>query len=135
MPWHSLVRRRNHEGEPFDTPRLVSLAACASQLTRTWVLWSPMRSGLQRAMWTLVESTSGAVASAGTRRPSLIASATRRERPTATPAPSTAAVRQRPMSPKTMRQIGFAFGIALIGALLQRNDPYAYTTAFAVVAA
>jgi hypothetical protein len=34
-----------------------------------------------------------------------------------------------------MRQIGFAFGIALIGALLQRNDPYAYTTAFAVVAA
>ena len=34
----------------------------------------------------------------------------------------------------TMRQIGFAFGIALIGALLQRNDPYAYTTAFAVVA-
>jgi MFS family permease len=35
----------------------------------------------------------------------------------------------------TMRQIGFAFGIALIGALLQRNDPHAYTTAFAVVAA
>ncbi|MGY8662979.1 MFS transporter [Bradyrhizobium sp. UFLA05-109] len=35
----------------------------------------------------------------------------------------------------TMRQIGFAFGIALIGALLQRDDPYAYTTAFAVVAA
>jgi MFS family permease len=35
----------------------------------------------------------------------------------------------------TMRQIGFAFGIALIGALLQRSDPYAYTTAFAVVAA
>ena len=35
----------------------------------------------------------------------------------------------------TMRQIGFAFGIALIGALLQRNDPYVYTTAFAVVAA
>jgi predicted MFS family arabinose efflux permease len=35
----------------------------------------------------------------------------------------------------TMRQIGFAFGIALIGALLQRHDPYAYTTAFAVVAA
>jgi MFS family permease len=35
----------------------------------------------------------------------------------------------------TMRQIGFAFGIALIGALVQRNDPYAYTTAFAVVAA
>ena len=34
-----------------------------------------------------------------------------------------------------MRQIGFAFGIALIGALLQRNDPHAYTTAFAVVAA
>jgi EmrB/QacA subfamily drug resistance transporter len=33
----------------------------------------------------------------------------------------------------TMRQIGFAFGIALIGALLQRNDPYAYTIAFAVV--
>ena len=35
----------------------------------------------------------------------------------------------------TMRQIGFAFGIALIGALLQRNDPLAYTTAFAVVSA
>jgi len=35
----------------------------------------------------------------------------------------------------TMRQIGFAFGIALIGALLQRDDPYAYTTAFAAVAA
>jgi predicted MFS family arabinose efflux permease len=35
----------------------------------------------------------------------------------------------------TMRQIGFAFGIALIGALLQRNDPSAYTTAFAMVAA
>jgi MFS family permease len=35
----------------------------------------------------------------------------------------------------TMRQIGFAFGIALIGALLQRDDRYAYTTAFAVVAA
>ncbi|WP_256460640.1 MFS transporter [Bradyrhizobium ontarionense] len=35
----------------------------------------------------------------------------------------------------TMRQIGFAFGIALIGALLERNDPYAYTTAFTVVAA
>jgi MFS family permease len=35
----------------------------------------------------------------------------------------------------TMRQIGFAFGIALIGALLRRNDPYAYTTAFAAVAA
>jgi EmrB/QacA subfamily drug resistance transporter len=35
----------------------------------------------------------------------------------------------------TMRQIGFAFGIALIGALLQRNDPFAYTTAFAVVSA
>jgi hypothetical protein len=34
-----------------------------------------------------------------------------------------------------MRQIGFAFGIALISTLLQRNDPYAYTTAFAVVAA
>jgi EmrB/QacA subfamily drug resistance transporter len=34
----------------------------------------------------------------------------------------------------TMRQIGFAFGIALIGALLQRNDPYAYTTAFTVIA-
>jgi EmrB/QacA subfamily drug resistance transporter len=33
----------------------------------------------------------------------------------------------------TMRQIGFAFGIALIGALLQRSDPLAYTTAFAVV--
>ena len=35
----------------------------------------------------------------------------------------------------TMRQIGFAFGIALIGALLQSNDPYAYITAFVVVAA
>ena len=35
----------------------------------------------------------------------------------------------------TMRQIGFAFEIALIGALLQRNDPHAYLTAFAVVAA
>jgi EmrB/QacA subfamily drug resistance transporter len=33
----------------------------------------------------------------------------------------------------TMRQIGFAFGIALIGALL-RDDPYAYPTAFTVVA-
>jgi predicted MFS family arabinose efflux permease len=35
----------------------------------------------------------------------------------------------------TMRQIGFAFGIALIGALLQRNEPHACTTAFAVLAA
>jgi EmrB/QacA subfamily drug resistance transporter len=35
----------------------------------------------------------------------------------------------------TMRQIGFAFGIALIGALLQQNDPQAYSMAFAVVAA
>jgi EmrB/QacA subfamily drug resistance transporter len=39
----------------------------------------------------------------------------------------------------TMRQIGFAFGIALIGALLQQNDPVAfgtyYTTAFGVVSA
>jgi MFS family permease len=34
----------------------------------------------------------------------------------------------------TMRQIGFAFGIALIGALL-RKDPDAYATAFAAVAA
>jgi EmrB/QacA subfamily drug resistance transporter len=34
----------------------------------------------------------------------------------------------------TMRQIGFAFGIALIGARLQRNDQFAYTTAFAVAA-
>jgi EmrB/QacA subfamily drug resistance transporter len=33
----------------------------------------------------------------------------------------------------TMRQIGFAFGIALIGALLQRRDSLVYTTAFAVV--
>ncbi len=33
----------------------------------------------------------------------------------------------------TMRQIGFAFGIALIGALLQSNDPLAYTRAFAAV--
>ena len=35
----------------------------------------------------------------------------------------------------TMRQIGFAFGIALIGALSQRNDPYAYTSAFTVAGA
>ena len=35
----------------------------------------------------------------------------------------------------TMRQVGFAFGIALIGALLQRNDPLAYTRAFAVLSA
>ncbi|MBW0005409.1 MAG: MFS transporter [Hyphomicrobiales bacterium] len=35
----------------------------------------------------------------------------------------------------TMRQIGFAFGIAVIGALLKRDDPSTYTTAFAVVAA
>ncbi|MBV9518757.1 MAG: MFS transporter, partial [Hyphomicrobiales bacterium] len=35
----------------------------------------------------------------------------------------------------TMRQIGFAIGIALISALLQRNDPHAYTTAFAAIAA
>jgi hypothetical protein len=35
----------------------------------------------------------------------------------------------------TMRQIGFAFGIALIGALLQRDDPFNYATAFAVVGA
>ena len=35
----------------------------------------------------------------------------------------------------TMRQIGFAFGIALIGTLLQRNDPHAYATAFAVISA
>jgi hypothetical protein len=34
-----------------------------------------------------------------------------------------------------MRQIGFAFGIALIGTLLQRNDPHAYATAFTVVSA
>lgn len=34
----------------------------------------------------------------------------------------------------TMRQIGFAFGIALIGALLQRDDPEAYSMAFVVVA-
>ena len=33
----------------------------------------------------------------------------------------------------TMRQIGFAFGIALIGALLQHNDPSTYTTAFTVI--
>jgi EmrB/QacA subfamily drug resistance transporter len=33
----------------------------------------------------------------------------------------------------TMRQIGFAFGIALIGALLQRSDSQAYSMAFAVV--
>lgn len=35
----------------------------------------------------------------------------------------------------TMRQIGFAFGIALIGALVQRDIALAYTTAFAVVGA
>lgn len=35
----------------------------------------------------------------------------------------------------TMRQIGFAFGIALIGVLLQGNDPHSYTTAFAVISA
>jgi EmrB/QacA subfamily drug resistance transporter len=35
----------------------------------------------------------------------------------------------------TMRQIGFAFGIALIGALLQGTGPQAYSTAFAVLAA
>ena len=35
----------------------------------------------------------------------------------------------------TMRQIGFAFGIALIGALLQRNGLLNYTIAFAVVGA
>jgi hypothetical protein len=34
-----------------------------------------------------------------------------------------------------MRQIGFAFGIALIGALVQRNEPPAYSTAFAVASA
>ncbi len=34
----------------------------------------------------------------------------------------------------TMRQIGFAFGIALMGALIQRNDSLAYSTAFAVIA-
>jgi EmrB/QacA subfamily drug resistance transporter len=34
----------------------------------------------------------------------------------------------------TMRQIGFAFGIALMGALIQRNDSLAYSTAFAVLA-
>jgi EmrB/QacA subfamily drug resistance transporter len=33
----------------------------------------------------------------------------------------------------TMRQIGFAIGIALIGALVQRNDTLAYSKAFAVV--
>jgi EmrB/QacA subfamily drug resistance transporter len=35
----------------------------------------------------------------------------------------------------TMRQIGFAIGIALIGALLQRFGPHSYTTSFAVIAA
>ena len=35
----------------------------------------------------------------------------------------------------TMRQIGFAFGIALIGALVQQDNPLAYPTAFAVVSA
>jgi predicted MFS family arabinose efflux permease len=35
----------------------------------------------------------------------------------------------------TMRQIGFAFGVALIGALLRGDDPSTYTTAFAAVAA
>jgi len=34
----------------------------------------------------------------------------------------------------TMRQIGFAFGIALAGAVLQSGEPYAYATAFAAVA-
>jgi EmrB/QacA subfamily drug resistance transporter len=34
----------------------------------------------------------------------------------------------------TMRQIGFAFGIALIGAVLQRNDSLASSTALMVVA-
>ncbi len=34
----------------------------------------------------------------------------------------------------TMRQIGFAFGIALIGAVQQRSDSLAYSTAFIVVA-
>jgi MFS family permease len=34
----------------------------------------------------------------------------------------------------TMRQIGFAFGIALIGALLQRNGAQVYSIAFVVVA-
>lgn len=34
----------------------------------------------------------------------------------------------------TMRQIGFAFGIALLGALIQRNDQLAYATAFTVAA-
>jgi EmrB/QacA subfamily drug resistance transporter len=33
----------------------------------------------------------------------------------------------------TMRQIGFAFGIALMGALLQSSSAFAYTTAFAAV--
>lgn len=35
----------------------------------------------------------------------------------------------------TARQIGFAFGIALIGALLRSNDPSSYAAAFAVVSA
>ncbi|MGL4636588.1 MAG: MFS transporter [Beijerinckiaceae bacterium] len=35
----------------------------------------------------------------------------------------------------TMRQIGFVFGITLIGALLQRSDPMAYTNAFAFISA
>jgi predicted MFS family arabinose efflux permease len=35
----------------------------------------------------------------------------------------------------TTRQIGFAFGIALIGALLRSTDSPSYTTAFAVVSA
>jgi EmrB/QacA subfamily drug resistance transporter len=34
----------------------------------------------------------------------------------------------------TMRQIGFAFGIALMGALLQRNSSLAYAVTFVVVA-
>src|SRR5258707_12437789 len=43
---HSLVRRRNHGGEPFDTPRLVSSAALASPLPRTWGLRAPARKGV-----------------------------------------------------------------------------------------
>jgi EmrB/QacA subfamily drug resistance transporter len=35
----------------------------------------------------------------------------------------------------TMRQIGFAFGIALVGAVLKQNHPPSYLTAFAAVAA
>jgi len=101
------------------TPRLVS-SVCASQPTRTWVLRSPMRSGFQRAMWTLVESTSGAAASAGTRRPSPIALVVRRGRPTR-PA-QLAAVEPKfaePIGPTPITQWGMIFG-----STRGRAEPY-----------